>query len=83
MLLSRDEKADDLAIGYYVAEDITRIANELKVDCPYNDVLYHTKTIDIVNEDRSLKTQLFNMLIRINRIKKDKANPSYFHISTC
>ena len=77
-LLSRDEKADDLAIGYYVAEDITRIANELKVDCPYNDVLYHTKTIDIVNEDRSLKTQLFNMLIRIKTISTGVAYDETF-----
>lgn len=77
-LLVRDESADDLAIGYYVAEDVTRIMESLQVDSPYNDELYNSQTIDIVNEDRSLKTQLFNILIRVKSISSGIAYDDTF-----
>lgn len=67
-LLYRNEDADDLAIGYYVAEDVTRIINDLKVDNPYNEELYQENTVQLINDDRALKTQMFNILIRISAI---------------
>lgn len=67
-VLVRNECADDLAIEYYVAEDVTNIIQELQVDSPYTSVILQSDVIELVNEDRTLKSQLFSLLIRMRAI---------------
>lgn len=67
-LLDRDEDADDLAIEYYVTDDITNTIKKLMVDSPYVDVFNDKDNINVINSDRMLKSKLFNVLIRTKGI---------------
>lgn len=67
-LLDRDENADDLAIEYYIVDDVSKAIEKLFVDSPYVDVFNDKKTIEVINSDRSLKSKLFNVLVRTRAI---------------
>lgn len=67
-LLDRNQEADYLAIEYFVAEDVSKTVKKLLVESPYIDVLFDKGAIDVINEDRTLKSKLFNVLIRTNAI---------------
>lgn len=73
-LLDRDEEADDLAIEYYVAEDVSKTIKKLLIDSPYADILGSAKAIEVINADRVLKSKLFNVLVRTNVISSGKLN---------
>ncbi|MCM1006455.1 MAG: DNA phosphorothioation-dependent restriction protein DptF [Ruminococcus flavefaciens] len=64
-LLNRNEKEDDIAIEYYVSEDITKIVKAIVEGSPYSAILCDPAYIDILNEDKTIKSKLFNVLIRI------------------
>lgn len=78
-LLIRDEEADDLAIEYYVAEDVSVAIKRMLVGSPYEDVLTSNVAIETINGDRALKSKLFNVLVRINRISTDIVLDDIFH----
>lgn len=67
-LLDRDEAADDLAIEYYVADDVSNTIKKLLVDSPYVDIFNDKSIIGIINTDRALKSKLFNVLVRTKAI---------------
>ena len=67
-LLDRDETADDLAIEYYVADDVSNTIKKLLVDSPYVDIFNDKKNIEVINSDRALKSKLFNVLVRTKAI---------------
>ena len=67
-LLDRDEAADDLAIEYYVADDVSNTIKKLLVDSPYVDIFNDKSIIEIINTDRALKSKLFNVLVRTKAI---------------
>ena len=67
-LLDRDETADDLAIEYYVADDVSNTLKKLLVNSPYVDVFNDKSIIEIINTDRALKSKLFNVLVRTKAI---------------
>ena len=67
-LLDRDETADDLAIEYYVADDVSNTLKKLLVNSPYVDVFNDKRIIEIINTDRALKSKLFNVLVRTKAI---------------
>lgn len=67
-LLDRDEAADDLAIEYYVADDVSNTIKKLMVDSPYVDIFHDKSIIEIINTDRALKSKLFNVLVRTKAI---------------
>lgn len=77
-LLDRDEEADDLAIEYYVAEDVSKTVKKLLVESPYFDILSDKKVIDVINSDRELKSKLFNVLIRTNAMLTGIASDKIF-----
>lgn len=77
-LLDRDEEADDLAIEYYVAEDVSKTIKKLLIDSPYADVLGSAKAIEVINADRALKSKLFNVLVRTNAISLGKLNDGVY-----
>ena len=63
-LLVRDEEADALAIEYYVADDVSETVKEMMVNSPYVDILTDKKALEVINNDKTLKSQLFNVLVR-------------------
>ena len=67
-LLDRDENADDLAIEYYVADDVSNTIKKLLVESPYVDVFNDKSIIEVINSDRELKSKLFNVLVRTKAI---------------
>lgn len=67
-LLDRDETADDLAIEYYVADDVSNTIKKLLVDSPYVNVINDRSVIEVINSDRVLKSKLFNVLVRTKAI---------------
>jgi len=67
-LLDRDEAADDLAIEYYVADDVSNTIKKLLVDSPYVDIFHDKSITEIINTDRALKSKLFNVLVRTKAI---------------
>lgn len=67
-LLDRDESADDLAIEYYVADDISNTIKKLLVESPYSDVFNDKNSIEFINSDRALKSKMFNALVRTKAI---------------
>lgn len=69
-LLERSESADELAIFYYVSPDISSEVKRVFDNTPYAVVLNQQEIIDKLNEDKTLKAQIFNILIRIESIKK-------------
>ena len=70
-LLNRNEKEDDIAIEYYVSEDITKKVKAIVEDSPYSTILCDPAYIDILNEDKSIKSKLFNVLIRIRDLMNE------------
>lgn len=68
-LLIRSENADELAISYYVSSDITKNIEETLEESPYESILCDKSLIPIINDDKSLKSQVFNVLVRINLMK--------------
>lgn len=70
-LLNRNEKEDDIAIEYYVSEDITKKVKAIVEESPYSAVLCDPAYIDILNEDKAIKSKLFNVLIRIRDLMNE------------
>ncbi len=70
-LLNRNEKEDDIAIEYYVSEDITNTVNAIAKESPYSAVLCDPAYTDIINEDKTIKSKLFNVLIRIRDLMNE------------
>lgn len=68
-LLVRSESADELAIFYYVASDVSSEIKRILDDTPYAVVLNQQGTMDKLNDDKILKAQIFNILVRIEAIK--------------
>ena len=77
-LLSRSEEADDLAIEYYVAEDVSATVKKMLVDSPFLETLSSTDAIDAINGDRALKSKLFNVLVRISAISSAEDTDKVF-----
>lgn len=68
-LLVRSESADELAISYYVSSDISSEIKNILNDTPYAVVLNQREIIEKLNDDKTLKAQIFNILVRIGAIK--------------
>ena len=77
-LLCRDEEADDLAIEYYVADDVSKIVKKLMEESPYVDILGNEKAIESFNEDKDLKSKLFKVLIRTSTISTEGVSDRIF-----
>lgn len=78
-LLNRNEDADDLAIEYYVADDVSKIIKRLLVDSPYSDILGSSQAIATINSDRALKSKFFNVLVRISIMSSGLITDEIYH----
>ena len=71
-LLSRSENADELAISYYVSSDISKEIKEDLKTVPFSGILVDTNMLQKLNSDKVLRSQLFNLVVRINAIEKQE-----------
>ncbi|MBQ8012210.1 MAG: DNA phosphorothioation-dependent restriction protein DptF, partial [Oscillospiraceae bacterium] len=64
-LLNRNEHEDDFAIEYYVSDNISDTVRAIIDGTAYSAVLCDDSYIDLLNEDKAIKSKLFNVLIRV------------------
>ena len=69
-LLNRSEKADEHAIFYYVSMDISKDIRNVIKDESYNIILNQSIYINEINSNKEIKAKIYNMLIRIDEMKK-------------
>lgn len=77
-LLNRNEAEDDIAIEYYVSDDITTTVKAIVDDSAYSAVLCNQSYSDIINEDKTIKSKLFNVLIRIRDLMNNSGYEKMF-----
>lgn len=67
-LLVRSEKADEIAIAYYVSSDVSNEIKKVFTNVAYGNVICDAGMISKINEDRTLKSNLYNLLVRVETI---------------
>ncbi len=77
-LLNRSESEDNIAIDYYVSEDISNIVISTFGSSPYSNILCNEIYFEIFNEDKAIKSKLFNMLIRTRDLMNSTGYDSIF-----
>lgn len=77
-LLIRSEKADSVAISYYVSSDITNTINNAFMSVPYKDIMCDFEKVEKFNNDKMLKSKLFNLIVRIKYIDDDKSEDEIY-----
>lgn len=67
-LLIRTEKADLKAISYNVSSDVTDEINDAFMASPYKDIICDSGMTAKLKDDRQLKPELFNLIVRVQHI---------------
>lgn len=73
-LLIRSEKSDEFSISYYVSSDISNEVRSALKNTPYERVLCDQELLSKVNNDRSVKSRIFNLIIRAENIDNNTHN---------
>lgn len=68
-ILQRNEVADEFSVSYYVSSDISKEVRTVLLGIPYGEFLCEDNNIKKLNADRALKTQVYNLLVRIKTIE--------------
>lgn len=69
-LLNRSEKADELAISYYVSSDISNDIHKVFDGVSYGSIICDQTMMNKLNEDKTLKSNAFNLIVRIQSINE-------------
>lgn len=69
-LLVRSEKSDEIAIAYYVSSDISKDIKDELVNVTYRNIILDSNMEQKINNDKVLRSQLFNLVVRISAIEK-------------
>lgn len=77
-LLLRSEKADLEAISYYVSSDVKNEIKEAFKLTPYKDIICNSGMIVKISNDKSLKSRLFNLIVRIQYIDSDDSEDEIY-----
>lgn len=77
-LLLRSEKADLESISYYVSSDVTNEIKEAFKLTPYKDIICNSGMIVKISNDKSLKSRLFNLIVRIQYIDSDDSEDEIY-----
>lgn len=70
-LLNRSEKADELAISYYVSSDISNDIKNIFENISFEGIICDPAMLNKLNEDKILKSNAFNLIIRIQAINEN------------
>lgn len=73
-LLVRSEKADEIAIAYYVSANISKEISGVIDNLPYGGVLNDCNMMQKLNDDKVLRSQLFNLIVRAENIESNQEN---------
>lgn len=77
----RSEKADEMAISYYVSADVTSDIVGVFSKSPYKQILCEENMIQRISLDRALKSAVFNLIVREkaidNNAESDETYKSY------
>lgn len=68
-LLERSEEADEAAIFYYVSSDVRKEITDTFGKESYGEILCKNTAIAKINDDKTLKAQIFSALVRINAMR--------------
>lgn len=71
-LLLRTESEDALAISYYVSANVSKEVKLAISDLPFGKVLCDDSMLEKINSDRTLKSMVFNIMVRCQFIDADK-----------
>ncbi len=77
-LLNRSEEADETAIFYYVSSDIENEIVKVMTGISYGKVFCQKSSIDRINDDKVLKSQLYNIIVRINAMLHERNDTNVF-----
>ena len=77
-LLNRSEEADETAIFYYVSSDIENEIVKVMTGISYGKVFCQKSSIDRINDDKVLKAQLYNIIVRINAMLHERNDTNVF-----
>lgn len=77
-LLNRSEEADETAIFYYVSSDIENEIVKVMTGISYGNVFCQKSSIDRINDDKVLKAQLYNIIVRINAMLHERNDTNVF-----
>ena len=67
-LLNRSEEADELAVSYYVSSDISKDIHKVFDYIPYGSIMCDQAMLNKLNDDKTLKSSAFNLIVRIQAI---------------
>lgn len=67
-LLNRSEKADEVAISYYVSSDISNEIHSVFDGGSYKNIICESSMLEKLNDDKTLKSNAFNLMTRIQAI---------------
>lgn len=73
-LLARSEKADENAISYYVSSDVSGEIRKAFSENSYGDVICDSTMIEKLNSDKTLKSSIYNLIVRILSIEEGTTN---------
>lgn len=73
-LLERTEKADEIAISYYVSSNVSEEIVKTFEDNVYGNVVCMPSMIEKINNDKSLKSSIYNLIVRITSIENCEEN---------
>lgn len=77
-LLNRSEEADETAIFYYVSSDIENEIVKVMTGISYGKVFCQKSSIERINDDKVLKAQLYNIIVRINAMLHERNDTNVF-----
>ena len=75
-LLNRSEQADEYATFYYVSSNVENYIIDVIKDTSYEKVLCQKTSINKINNDKILKREIFNILVRVSDIQQNHNNES-------
>ncbi len=67
-LLNRSERADTDAISYYVSTNVSEDLERTFDGITYKDIVCDSSLAAKVNDDKAIKAQLFNLIVRVQAI---------------
>ncbi len=77
-VLLRNEEADDFAVEYYIARDVSEILRSMLCDTSYKDFLLNDESRKCINSDKEIKSSIFSCIVRLRAMQNnDLQDPAY------
>lgn len=77
-LLERTEKADKLAISYYVSSDISNIIESGFSEIIYENIICNKNMLTKINKDKVIRSYIFKIMSRVIAIENETENDEIY-----